>query len=421
MMIEKIKILNRMGFNFTILISFFIFFSPYPMLAVNDEVCISCHEKRHTGEDKKEMRWGTEFIKRDLKGSVHRQLKCIQCHSDATSIPHKRGLSKVDCTKCHMDTGRSFSESVHGSSLSKGERNAPSCVTCHGDHKILKITDPRAPVFRNNQLTLCSVCHTDKEIQKKYNLPGTKVIKAYERSVHGRIIKEGKSIKAAVCTDCHGAHLILKSNDTNSKTNKMNIPNVCGRCHVEIYNEYKLSIHSKALKEGKLDSPSCTDCHGEHTLTLVRDPNATVYLKNIPTTCAKCHENQELIKKYRLPSDRYSSYIGSFHGVALKYGNVTTANCTSCHEVHRILPASDPESSIHPKNLSLTCGRCHPAMKNAANIGKIHVEAKKESSLGMYIVRNFYTWFIGIMMTLFVAYIILDVYGILRRRRNDKK
>ena len=55
-------------------------------------------------------------------------------------------------------------------------------------------------------------------------------------------------------------------------------------------------------------------------------------------------------------------------------------------------------------------------MKNVASIGKVHVEAKKESSLGMYYVRNFYAWFIGLLMLLFVCYIALDVYGRIKRR-----
>jgi hypothetical protein len=261
-------------------------------------------------------------------------------------------------------------------------------------------------------------CHTDVEVQKTHKLPSSDLIKAYEKSVHGRLLKEGKPARGAVCIDCHGNHLILGPKDPDSKTNPVNIPEVCGRCHVQIYNEYKVSIHGRALKEGKMESPGCTDCHGEHTLTVVKDPKAPVYVKNIAATCAGCHENQKIIKKYRLPSDRYSSYVGSFHGVAMKYGDITAANCTSCHEVHRILPASEAESSISPSNLARTCGKCHPAMKDAVSIGKIHVEAKKESSLGMYYVRKFYIWFIGCLMVLFLTYIALDVYGRIRRRQK---
>ena len=141
-------------------------------------------------------------------------------------------------------------------------------------------------------------------MQKSHKLPSSDVIKAYEKSVHGRLFKEGKPVQVALCTDCHGSHLILRPENPESKVNRMNIPEVCGRCHGEIYNEYKVSIHGRALKEGKRESPGCTDCHGEHTLTLVTDPKAPVYQANVAATCAGCHENQKIIGKYGLPSGR---------------------------------------------------------------------------------------------------------------------
>jgi hypothetical protein len=383
--------------------------------AVKDSACISCHERpafRETKEGKKEM---VHFDKKELTDSTHRALGCTECHSDIPAVPHKKALDKVNCAKCHREVSLHFERGIHGVALKRGDKDAPSCTSCHGNHRIFRVADQRSPVHRGNQVQLCAKCHTDVEVQKKHNLP-VDMIKAYENSVHGRFLKQGKAARAAVCSDCHRAHLILGPKDPDSSTNRVNIGDVCARCHVQIYNEYKVSIHGKALGEGKMESPTCTDCHGEHTLTLVKDPQARVFAKNVPTTCARCHENQEIIRKYRLPSDRYSSYVGSFHGVAMKYGDVTAANCISCHETHRILPAADPESSISERNLSRTCGRCHPAMKDVASMGKIHVEAKKESSLGMYYVRRFYTWFIGILMLLFVGYIALDVYGRIKRR-----
>jgi hypothetical protein len=386
-------------------------FAPVSVTAGKDDTCVSCHEKEVSGP----------FNKNELRDSVHRDLTCTQCHTDVSSAPHKKvGVKRVDCGSCHANQGRLFERSVHGAAFKRGDKDAPSCTTCHGKHRILRGSDQRSPVFRQNLVLVCARCHTDAEVQKKHHLPSPDVIKAYDASVHGRVVKEGKAVRAAVCTDCHGNHLILGPDQPESRTNKLNIPDVCGRCHVQIYNEYKVSIHGRALKEGKRESPGCTDCHGEHTLTLVKDPKAQVYAKNIPVTCARCHENQEIIRKYHLPSDRYSSYIGSFHGVSMKYGNITAANCTSCHEVHRILPANEPESSISSQNVARTCGKCHPSMKQAASIGTVHVEARKESSVGMYYVRRFYWWFIGVLMALFVAYIGLDVYGRIRRRRNGR-
>ncbi len=387
-----------------------------PLLAaIKDSACISCHEGPAYRETKQGGKEVVHFNRQELNDSTHKSLGCTECHTGASTVPHKKELGRVDCAGCHREASLQFERGIHGVALKRGDKDAPSCTSCHGSHRIFRVSDQRSPVNRTNQVMLCAKCHTDVEVQKKHNLPAG-MIKAYESSVHGRFLKEGKAVRAAVCSDCHRAHQILGPKDPDASTNRAKMGEVCGRCHVQIYNEYKVSIHGKALKEGKMESPTCTDCHGEHTLTLVKDPQAQVYARNVPATCARCHENQEIIRKYRLPSDRYSSYVGSFHGVAMKYGNVTAANCISCHETHRILPAADAESSVNEQNLPRTCGKCHPTMKNVASIGKVHVEATKESSLGMYYVRRFYMWFIGLLMLFFVGYIVLDVYGRVKRR-----
>jgi hypothetical protein len=303
------------------------------------------------------------------------------------------------CLTCHEDKEeRGQAELI--SNLQKSVHHKTACAQCHRDIVL--------PHSKKPAKVDCSVCH--KEAAGRF-----------AQSAHGRQPAEGGGKDLPQCVNCHGSHLILQTGDRESKTNKRNLPAVCGACHQQVYNEYKVSIHGTALQEGKLESPGCTDCHGAHDLAMVKDPGAGVNPKNISSTCARCHTNEEIIRKYHLPSDRYSSYAGSFHGVSIKYGDVTAANCTSCHEVHRILPASNAESSIHPQNLGKTCGKCHPALKDAASIGRIHVEARKGSSRGMYYVRKFYIWFIGILMVLFVAYILLDVYGRVRRGRDGKR
>jgi hypothetical protein len=251
----------------------------------------------------------------------------------------------------------------------------------------------------------CSQCHGE-------------VGRVYEKGLHATRLRGGQKT-APSCSQCHGSHRILSHTDTASRAYRSHIPELCGQCHGQILNEYNTSIHGRALREGRMESPACSDCHGEHSVNDVKNPQAAVYAANIAQTCAKCHESQKVIGKYDLPSRRYASYSSSFHGVAIKYGNLNAANCTSCHEVHRILPAAEVDSSVSPQNLPRTCGKCHPGMKQATSIGKVHVEAKKESSPGMYYVQRFYIWFIGGLMVLFLSYIALDIYGGLRRRKRN--
>jgi formate dehydrogenase gamma subunit len=90
--------------------------------------------------------------------------------------------------------------------------------------------------------------------------------------------------------------------------------------------------------------------------------------------CGKCHGSEQLNTRYKLPSDRVKTFFESYHGLAVKKGSTTAANCSSCHGHHKILASSDPNSTIHKDHLVETCGKCHPgATKNFAQ-AQVHVD-----------------------------------------------
>ena len=89
-------------------------------------------------------------------------------------------------------------------------------------------------------------------------------------------------------------------------------------------------------------------------------------------TCAPCHESASLNEKYGIPAGRLASFIDSYHGLKSKAGDIAVANCASCHGAHRILPHTDPTSSIFPDNLQHTCGECHPKISQELAQAKIH-------------------------------------------------
>ena len=98
--------------------------------------------------------------------------------------------------------------------------------------------------------------------------------------------------------------------------------------------------------------------------------------------CSNCHASERLNTKYRLPPDRVKTFFESYHGLAAQYGSTLAANCASCHGVHKILPSSDPSSTIYKTNLVVTCGKCHlGATENFAQ-SKIHVDTSSATAVG---------------------------------------
>jgi thiosulfate reductase cytochrome b subunit len=61
--------------------------------------------------------------------SVHGGLDCVECHMDASDIPHPQRLKTVQCGECH-DT-EELERSAHGKSLGS---QTPLCIGCHDAH-----------------------------------------------------------------------------------------------------------------------------------------------------------------------------------------------------------------------------------------------------------------------------------------------
>jgi formate dehydrogenase gamma subunit len=91
--------------------------------------------------------------------------------------------------------------------------------------------------------------------------------------------------------------------------------------------------------------------------------------------------------KFDLPTNRVSTFLGSYHGLAGRMGDKRTANCASCHGHHLILPSSDPRSTINPANLEKTCQKCHPGTSENFVLGKIHSDGSDISGPGEKINR----------------------------------
>jgi cytochrome b subunit of formate dehydrogenase len=70
--------------------------------------------------------------------------------------------------------------------------------------------------------------------------------------------------------------------------------------------------------------------------------------------------------------------------------------------VHDILPSTDADSSIHPDNLGVTCGKCHPGAGTTFAIGPVHVQPRDRQHAAVWWVRSVYLaliWTtIGLMM-----------------------
>ncbi len=126
---------------------------------------------------------------------------------------------------------------------------------------------------------------------RKIITPSAGFIHAYDKSVHGYALHVKNNGDAASCIDCHSSHQIIKGTDSKSSVYRLNIPKTCGKCHSNIEKEYNESIHGQLVMRGNGDAPSCTNCHGEHNILNIKDPNSPVAFQNVSSQiCSPCHE-----------------------------------------------------------------------------------------------------------------------------------
>jgi cytochrome b subunit of formate dehydrogenase len=358
-------------------LAFFLLGSAIPTRAqhkLKDEDCLTCHGDATLTTDANGKSVSLFVDAKKLKHSIHSSMKlaCVDCHKDVKSLAHETPPQKVLCADCHADAKDAYAHSTHAKITASG-KTAANCQDCHGNaHEVLAGGDPDSPVNHANIPYTCGRCHGQKFLMES-NGETTQPFLSYQDSVHGRATEKGSS-KAAVCTDCHGAHAISPANDAQSPISKFNVPATCGKCHAEITQTFNQSIHGQAIARGNNLSPVCTDCHGIHSIKAHNDPNSPVSEQNLSRdTCARCHEGVRLSSEFGVPGNRVSTYMDSYHGLAAEGGSLVAANCSSCHGVHNILPSSDPHSTINKGNLDATCGKCHKGATQKFTFTPVHM------------------------------------------------
>ena len=332
---------------------------PHPARVTKPQ-CATCHAEESAAAPK----------------SVHATLgadSCNSCHGDVHEISTAAIAESALCARCHEEGAKQFAGSIHGQAAKAGDHDAPTCSSCHGAvHSILSSTDMGSATAKRNQPAMCARCHADQGFLSRHHIPIAQPFEQYVQSVHGRRVLAGKD--GATCADCHGSHDVLPSRNEHSRVSHWNLAETCGACHKSVADVFKESVHGQAIKAGVRDAPDCTACHGEHLILAPTDRASPVNAANVSTeTCGRCHGDARLVRLYNLPADRVPSFVDSYHGLALREGSLTAANCASCHGVHNIFAASDPRSTVNQANLAKTCGGCHKGVSEGAALGRVHV------------------------------------------------
>ncbi|MFC2163963.1 cytochrome c3 family protein [Acidobacteriota bacterium] len=208
----------------------------------------------------------------------------------------------------------------------------------------------------------CEACHSDPELTTERRGRTVSLYVNFDRfatSVH----------KDSSCIDCH------QDADVEDFPHPETLERVnCGMCHDKADEDFYAGIHGRALKRSAPYAPTCSECHGDHYILPPSNVKSRTYKMNIPVLCGKCHrEGAPVTRVYNIPEhDILSNYSQSIHGEGLfKSGLIVTATCNDCHGNHRVLPHTNSKSTVSARNVARTCTQCH------ARIEEVHVQIIK--------------------------------------------
>ena len=259
---------------------------------------------------------------------------CLACHSDPE-------LKRANGTSLFLNQER-YADSSHGQA-------GLSCLDCHAGLRGVR-DFPHAEKLKK---VACASCHEKPASEASL-------------SIHGRTASDKKEPLPG-CPDCHGSHDIRPARDFESMTSPINLPQTCGRCHLEkvkngrggeFIRQYEQSIHFRAIKKSGLTlSASCSTCHGSHAIQAVGSSQSLVSRKNIIRACGQCHVGIE------------KDYLEGVHGKDYLKGIKDVPVCTDCHSEHAILQAQDPNSRVYVTRVAEVCARCHDNLSIARQYG----------------------------------------------------
>ena len=233
-------------------------------------------------------------------------------------------------THCHGKEAEAYRLDVH--------RGVLGCIDCHGGdasaHRDKDRSHDPAKGFvgrpaRTAIPELCGGCHADPARMAFREVPIDQLAH-YRVSKHGRAVLERGDERAAVCSDCHGAHGIRPRSDPNALTSDQNLPEMCASCHAdaELMSQYGLpsdtvSIFPSSVRPWTL---VCSHCHANTG----REYERGAHHRAETMRCDACHEEEG--QEFR----RYS--------------------CTACHGVHGI---QTPGDELYVGEGPGSCFHCH--------------------------------------------------------------
>ena len=256
--------------------------------------CDYCHQRQIT----------KYWIKDEVELKEKQQELCLSCHEFKENTSHFFKTIK-------------FANSNHGRAVSRGKKEAASCIDCHGIHSIQRSNSAKSITNKFNVAELCRKCHIS-------------IFQEFMTSPHGISLKSGNKTSPG-CINCHNEHYKDKYPEISDEALKANLLNrsilesskmiYCAQCHtnneiIEKNNLKSLTIAHNFLPElsKHFDKIKCVECHSANSNDNM--PHNIFPAANAKKDCNECHKDNSIAIAQTAKFDKNAEIekTGSFAG-----------------------------------------------------------------------------------------------------------
>jgi len=164
-----------------------------------------------------------------------------------------------------------------------GDAADNSCINCH--EKLTAFSE------KEKQLNEIRIKHLQRDVACSLECHATTIDKI-AKSNYEQWTKSKHALFNITCNNCHGgdpgsdvketAHKgVLRSSDPNSTIFFRNVPETCGKCHTNELKQFQDSKHYQQLKALK-QAPTCDTCHRPHEFKVLN-------VSEFTSLCSNCH------------------------------------------------------------------------------------------------------------------------------------
>lgn len=305
-----------------------------------EQICVRCHGSVELLSDFAPQRAASLHI--EGVGGPHADFECGDCHDGFDIFPHESTSETWHCSNCHDDVATIISQSPHaaldgnsctschgihdvrapggeafdsnctachqGRALAPGDVHLDliSCVDCHGSHDIRSHRDGEGRVTGLSEAERCGSCHDGPFADWiAGDIHHTRLLESgvgSPRPQTGATIQEPSPPSCSSCHGGHGVRAVATAEFARASSER------CIACHADFGRRSADTYHTRAVRLGRPDAASCTDCHGAHGILPAEDPDSQVHPDRVLATCQQCHERAtSLFASYDahpVPTDR---------------------------------------------------------------------------------------------------------------------